>query len=218
MAPSMASDRAGVCLRKKAFAPYVLSSDTLARQVYVKVYDGNNVTDQPEFREVEQRPMKLSNLLETRDDTLQFKVDLDRYADRFFPGLARTTANVGWTFCEKETYTNSNVRISGAGWRFPSHFDGGDQVILHHLGVKRWTIEGQDVECEPGDVLFIPAGVWHSARNWDEGACMISNAQFDTEATPVLTQAFRVNYKHRYEAGWARCDDLHVVDADAGAG
>jgi hypothetical protein len=211
----MAADRAKVCLQKKAFAPYALPSETLDRQFYVKVYSGNNLTDQPEFREVQQRPMKLSSLLATRDNMLQFKVDLDRYADRFFPGLARTTANVGCAFCKKDAYTNLNVRISGAGWRFPSHFDAGDQVILHHLGVKRWTIEGQDYECEPGDVLFIPVGVWHSATNWDEGACMISNAQFDTEATPELAQRFSELYKHRFQI---KSDDLRVVDEDAVCG
>ena len=100
----MAADRAKVCLQKKAFAPYALPSETLDRQFYVKVYSGNNLTDQPEFREVQQRSMKLSSLLATRDDMLQFKVDLDRYADRFFPGLARTTANVGCAFCKKDAY------------------------------------------------------------------------------------------------------------------
>ena len=64
----MAADRAKVCLQKKAFAPYALPSETLDRQFYVKVYSGNNLTDQPEFREVQQRPMKLSSLLATRDN------------------------------------------------------------------------------------------------------------------------------------------------------
>jgi quercetin dioxygenase-like cupin family protein len=37
-----------------------------------------------------------------------------------------------------------------------------DHIIVIRSGRMRWTVEGESLDCGPGDVIFTPAGVAHS--------------------------------------------------------
>ena len=52
------------------------------------------------------------------------------------------------------------------GARFPAHRHPGEEIIYVLEGTLEYEVEGQPpVTLEAGDVLFVPAGVFHSARN-----------------------------------------------------
>lgn len=183
--------------QKKACVPYVIPASSLCTAVNVKTYSGDNENDCPEFSEVSQIPMKLRSVMNTQSPYLQFKVDLDTQTEKYFPGLRDTTVCTAREFCNMPLL-GVNTRISGCNWKFPMHFDAGDQIILHHYGVKRWRILDRWWTCEPGDVLFIQAGVWHAVENDKmNGACMISNAQFHNWRTERLAVKFDAMYGNR---------------------
>jgi len=52
------------------------------------------------------------------------------------------------------------------GASFPSHRHPGEEIIYVLKGTLEYGVEGQPpVTLEAGKVLFVPAGVFHSARN-----------------------------------------------------
>jgi quercetin dioxygenase-like cupin family protein len=52
------------------------------------------------------------------------------------------------------------------GASFPAHRHPGEEIIYVLEGTLEYGVEGQPpVTLEAGDVLFVPAGVFHSARN-----------------------------------------------------
>ena len=52
------------------------------------------------------------------------------------------------------------------GASFPSHRHPGEEIIYVLEGTLEYQVEGQPpVTLEAGDVLFVPAGAFHSARN-----------------------------------------------------
>ena len=52
------------------------------------------------------------------------------------------------------------------GARFPAHRHPGEEIIYVLSGTLEYELEGQPpVTLEAGDVLFVPTGVFHSARN-----------------------------------------------------
>ena len=54
--------------------------------------------------------------------------------------------------------------VPGGG--FPSHRHPGEEIIYVLQGTLEYQLEGQPpVRLEAGQVLFVPAGVFHSARN-----------------------------------------------------
>jgi quercetin dioxygenase-like cupin family protein len=52
------------------------------------------------------------------------------------------------------------------GARFPAHRHPGEEIIYVIEGTLEYQLEGQlPVTLEAGEVLFVPTGVYHSARN-----------------------------------------------------
>jgi quercetin dioxygenase-like cupin family protein len=52
------------------------------------------------------------------------------------------------------------------GASFPAHRHPGEEIIYVLEGTLEYEVEGQPpVTLEAGDVLFVPAGAFHSARN-----------------------------------------------------
>ena len=52
------------------------------------------------------------------------------------------------------------------GAHFPSHRHPGEEIIYVLEGTLEYEVEGQSpVTLEAGDVLFVPSGAYHSARN-----------------------------------------------------
>ena len=52
------------------------------------------------------------------------------------------------------------------GASFPAHRHPGEEIIYVLAGTLEYQLEGQPpVTLEAGDVLFVPTGVFHSARN-----------------------------------------------------
>ena len=66
------------------------------------------------------------------------------------------------------------------GASFPAHRHPGEEIIYVLEGTLEYQVEGQPpVTLEAGDVLFVPAGAFHSARN-------VGTAQGSELATYVL--------------------------------
>ena len=55
------------------------------------------------------------------------------------------------------------------GYFFPRHTHPGEEIIYVIEGTWEYEIDGKTVTARAGDVLFIPAGVVHAARNVGTG-------------------------------------------------
>ena len=66
--------------------------------------------------------------------------------------------------------TTVHAYVSAAGSKaLPTHTDVGDILVVQLSGTKRWTLGGDMVlDMAPGDALWLPAGLEHSARARDE--------------------------------------------------
>ena len=51
------------------------------------------------------------------------------------------------------------------GFAFPSHTHPGEEIIYVIEGTWQYEIGGKPVTAKAGDVLFVPAGTVHSAKN-----------------------------------------------------
>lgn len=199
-----------VSLQKNAFVPpRGLSRVELGRRVPVKCYEGDPVSDTPEFKEVCQVVMPLSSVVNDESGRLQFKKNVNVLDEKsnVFPGVNKILRSL--IASRRDIPTLTNVRISGRGWQFPSHFDAVDQYILHIYGEKTWGFEDACCKCCPGDILFIPAGVWHAAYN-ESGASAIANVGYDCSCTPQLSQKFAEFYPAREKAILHKMDDLEI--------
>ena len=62
------------------------------------------------------------------------------------------------------------VRIDfDPGYVAPRHTHPGEEIIYVLEGTLEYEIGGKSVTVKPGDVLFVPAGVVHSAKNVGRG-------------------------------------------------
>jgi quercetin dioxygenase-like cupin family protein len=60
--------------------------------------------------------------------------------------------------------------ISLPGWHFPPHSHPGEEIAYVIEGLLEYQLEGRPpVTLKAGDVLFIPAGTVHSAKNVGSG-------------------------------------------------
>ena len=80
------------------------------------------------------------------------------------PGTARTDLQRhdlsirGWETLQ--------VRVDfAAGASFPMHRHPGEEMIYVTDGVLEYVVDGKTVRAKAGEVLFVPYGVPHSARN-----------------------------------------------------
>ena len=55
------------------------------------------------------------------------------------------------------------------GIAFPGHTHPGEEIIYVIEGTWEYVIDGKRVIANPGDVLFVPAGTVHSAKNAGTG-------------------------------------------------
>jgi quercetin dioxygenase-like cupin family protein len=70
---------------------------------------------------------------------------------------------------------------------FPKHTHPGEEVIYVLGGTWQYEIEGKTVTAKAGDVLFIPAGAVHSARNVGKGNAAELATYIVEKGKPVLT-------------------------------
>ena len=73
------------------------------------------------------------------------------------------------------------------GVRFPPHTHPGEEVIYVIEGVWEYVIDGETVTAEAGDVLFVPAGAIHSARNAGTGKAAELATYIVEKGKPLLT-------------------------------
>lgn len=105
---------------------------------------------------------------------------------------AEVARYVGW-----QTSANAYVSFGGTG-TFGEHWDTHDVFAIQLLGRKRWQLFAPtfplplsqhaseraaqrapaaatlDVVLEPGDMLYVPRGWWHSVIPFQEGSCHVS--------------------------------------------
>jgi quercetin dioxygenase-like cupin family protein len=55
------------------------------------------------------------------------------------------------------------------GYVAPHHTHPGEEIIYILEGTLEYEIDGKSTTVKPGDVLFVPAGVVHSAKNVGSG-------------------------------------------------
>lgn len=73
------------------------------------------------------------------------------------------------------------------GVAFPDHTHPGEEVIYVIEGTWEYEIDGKTVTAEAGDVLFVPAGVVHSARNAGTGNAAELATYIVEKGKPLLT-------------------------------
>ena len=82
------------------------------------------------------------------------------------------------------------VRVELApGIAFPGHTHPGEEIINVIEGTWEYVIGGKRVIAKPGDVLFVPAGTVHSAKNVGSGNAAELATYIVTKGQPLLTFA-----------------------------
>ena len=80
------------------------------------------------------------------------------------------------------------VRVELApGTAFPSHTHPGEEIIYVIEGTWAYEIAGKPVTAKPGDVLFVPAGTIHSAKNVGTGTAAELATYIVEKGRPLLT-------------------------------
>lgn len=80
------------------------------------------------------------------------------------------------------------VRVELApGVAFPGHTHPGEEIIYVIEGTWEYKIGGKTVTAEAGDVLFVPAGEVHSARNAGTGNAVELATYIVEKGKPLLT-------------------------------
>jgi quercetin dioxygenase-like cupin family protein len=80
------------------------------------------------------------------------------------------------------------VRVELApGTVFPSHTHPGEEIIYVIEGTWAYEIAGKPVTARPGDVLFVPAGTIHSAKNVGTGPAAELATYILEKGRPTLT-------------------------------
>jgi quercetin dioxygenase-like cupin family protein len=74
-----------------------------------------------------------------------------------------------------------------AGTVFPSHTHPGEEIIYVIEGVWEYDINGKQVTAKAGDVLFVPAGAIHSAKNVGTGKAAELATYIVEKGKPLLT-------------------------------
>ena len=73
------------------------------------------------------------------------------------------------------------------GVEFPSHTHPGEEIIYVIEGVWEYVIAGKPVKARAGDVLFVPAGTVHSAKNAGNGNAAELATYVVEKGQPLLT-------------------------------
>ena len=73
------------------------------------------------------------------------------------------------------------------GYAFPSHTHPGEEIIYVIEGVWEYEIGGKPVKAKAGDVLFVPAGTIHSAKNVGTGNAAELATYVVEKGQPLLT-------------------------------
>ena len=73
------------------------------------------------------------------------------------------------------------------GYTFPSHTHPGEEVIYVIEGTWEYEIDGKSVRATAGDVLFVPAGTIHSAKNAGTGNAAELATYIVEKGKPLLT-------------------------------
>jgi quercetin dioxygenase-like cupin family protein len=73
------------------------------------------------------------------------------------------------------------------GYTFPSHTHPGEEIIYVIEGTWQYEIGGKPVTAKAGDVLFVPAGAIHSAKNVGSGNAAELATYLVEKGQPLLT-------------------------------
>ena len=73
------------------------------------------------------------------------------------------------------------------GVAFPSHTHPGEEIIYVIEGTWQYEIGGKPVTAKAGDVLFVPAGTIHSAKNVGTGNAAELATYLVEKGQPLLT-------------------------------
>lgn len=184
---------------RNCFKPLHIPTGDLDTTVPVKVYAGDNETDSPEFEETEVRHTSLADFLATsRGASEQVKFMLPCEALQLSEQATRAIKDV----VDRHPFepgvrkrVTTNMRISTRDWRFPTHTDPGNQLVLHLVGSKRWSSGAESVDVHAGDVLYLPIELPHSTRNLSD-VCVIANYTWAYETDDYAAAEARSRHKY----------------------
>ena len=146
-----------------------VGADLPDRRWPVKVFQGDP-TDVERFAIGAQITTSLADFWSLDARRHMIRVDLQRTAD-LRPLAERIEAEARALQLPPKCLMLS-LRITGASWAFPYHYDKIDQYVFQLGGTKRWFWKegGREVHLlsRPGDVLFVPAGLYHRTEGDSE--------------------------------------------------
>jgi mannose-6-phosphate isomerase-like protein (cupin superfamily) len=168
----------------------------------VKVFTGDSETDDPEFSEYSRLSASIEDFMNMDSSCHMIKVDIKNTRNPILSNLFSIARCEALKLRVNDEECNMGVlRITGRNWKFPMHYDSGHQLVVHLQGEKTWfwRLDGEtrSVLARPGDVYFIPAGVWHSTRN--ESTSVMLNYGWICQHTNALTKAFMKDYPKRMD-------------------
>ena len=168
----------------------------------VKVFSGDFETDNPEFHETHRISASVFDVCKHLDSRFHMiKVDLIVTLNTLFTRLYRDVTNTVKSLGLRHQCCMCVLRISGEKWKFPWHFDAGHQVVLHLQGVKKWFWKSNEnspvsvITASAGDIVMIPAGVWHATENITSSVCV--NYGWKAEESDTLMLQFQHKYPLR---------------------
>ena len=165
----------------------------------MKVYTGDCLNNEPEFEEAAQTTILLSDFIKNKLLWRNHQIKLQLcdtslwFENEFLENAITALKEHDVTVPIFET--DVNWRLSGKGWRFPSHFDCMNQVIVQLYGKKKWSLPDLDLEfiLDVGDILFLKMGTKHQAENLE--LSLILNFQYVPEILEDLSKKLTVEFE-----------------------
>lgn len=104
------------------------------------------------------------------------------------PGVKRTDLQRHDLSAPGREVVQATIAIA-PGATAPDHSHPGEEIIYVLQGSFEYRVAGKPVRLEPGGVLFIPAGVIHSAKNIGSGDAVELATYFVVKGRPLVVPA-----------------------------
>ena len=134
----------------------------------VKVYQGYPEESMEHFQVGTQIHVLMSNFSALDSKVYTIRENLLRTPDLYY--LRDALQEKARAFNVTKKCLLADIRVSGPSWKFPYHCDQIDQLVFHVRGCKIWYWRDtfgneKNLVAYEGDVIFVPAGVYHRTKN-----------------------------------------------------
>ena len=104
------------------------------------------------------------------------------------PGVTRTDLQRHDLSAPGREVVQATITVA-PGATAPDHSHPGEEIIYVLQGSFEYRVAGKPVRLEPGGILFIPAGVIHSAKNVGSGNAVELATYFVEKGRPLVVPA-----------------------------